>query len=121
MRTTPDFGERQRFFAQSPIFIKKRREEDNGQQFVFPGDEDANALMTATLQKKLERAGLNYEAAVAFDPEYQNPKTKKITFNKIDLIGTFCPVIVEGDPEAVRFAWDVGVGHSTGIGFGALR
>lgn len=121
MRTTPDFGERQRFFAQSPIFIKKRREEDNGQQFVFPGDADANALMTATLQKKLGRAGLNCNASVAFDPEYQNPKTKKITFNKIDLIGTFCPVIVEGDPEAVRFAWDVGAGHSTGIGFGALR
>jgi CRISPR-associated endoribonuclease Cas6 len=119
--TTPEFGERQRFIAQSPVFIKKRREEGKGQQFVFPGDEDANALMTATLQKKLDRAGMGYEASVAFDPEYQNPKTKKITFNKIDLIGTFCPVIVEGDPEAVRFAWVVGVGHSTGIGFGALR
>lgn len=121
MRTTPDFGERQRFVAQSPVFIKKRREDGKGQQFVFPGDEDAGALMTATLQKKLERAHLNCRATVAFDPEYQNPKRKKITFNKIDLIGTFCPVIVEGDPEAVRFAWDVGVGHSTGIGFGALR
>jgi len=29
-------------------------------------------------------------------------------------------VIVEGDPRAVQFAWEVGVGNSTGIGFGAL-
>lgn len=121
MQTTPRFGERQRFVAQSPVFIKKRREDGNGQQFVFPGDDDANALMTGTLQKKLVRAGMDHDVSVAFDPNYKNPKTKKITFNKIDLIGTFCPVIVAGHPEAVRFAWDVGVGHSTGIGFGALR
>jgi CRISPR/Cas system endoribonuclease Cas6 (RAMP superfamily) len=30
-------------------------------------------------------------------------------------------VVVEGTPEAVRFAWTVGVGELTGSGFGALQ
>jgi CRISPR/Cas system endoribonuclease Cas6 (RAMP superfamily) len=30
-------------------------------------------------------------------------------------------VIVEGSAEAVGFAWNVGIGNGTGIGFGALR
>jgi CRISPR/Cas system endoribonuclease Cas6 (RAMP superfamily) len=29
-------------------------------------------------------------------------------------------VIIEGKPETKLFAWDVGIGNSTGIGFGAI-
>ena len=35
--------------------------------------------------------------------------------------GSVCPVVVKGPPEAVQFAWQVGVGELTGSGFGALR
>ena len=28
---------------------------------------------------------------------------------------------LKGSPEQIAFAWDVGVGNSTGIGFGALK
>jgi CRISPR/Cas system endoribonuclease Cas6 (RAMP superfamily) len=30
-------------------------------------------------------------------------------------------VVVTGTPEAVQFAWTVGVGELTGSGFGALK
>ena len=121
MRVTPEFGNYQRFLTQSPIFIKRSRPEAKGHQFFFPKDAEANGYLTETLQRKLTIAGLSTDVSVVFDPDYRNPKTKMIQFNQIDLKATFCPVIVEGDAEAVRFAWDVGVGNSTGIGFGALR
>jgi CRISPR-associated endoribonuclease Cas6 len=43
-----------------------------------------------------------------------------VKYRDINIKGTLCPVIVEGDPRAVQFAWEVGVGNSTGIGFGAI-
>jgi CRISPR/Cas system endoribonuclease Cas6 (RAMP superfamily) len=30
-------------------------------------------------------------------------------------------VIIKGTPEQLAFAWNVGLGNSTGIGFGALN
>lgn len=57
---------------------------------------------------------------VSFDKNYFNPKTKLVRINGIDSRANFCPVIIEGNPEAIRFAWNVGVGHSTGCGFGAI-
>lgn len=121
MRPTPDFGNRQRFFAESPVFIKRRRPNNEGDQFYLPSDPEANGFLTETLQHKLRIANLPTAVSVAFDPSFVNPDTKLITFNGIDLRASACPVIVEGDPKAVAFAWEVGVGNGTGIGFGALR
>ena len=121
MAVTPEFGNSQRFFAESPIFIKRSRADKSGHQFFFPSDDTANQYLTETLQRKLEIAGLSTDVSVQFDPDYQNPKIKMVRFKGIDLKATFCPVIVDGAAEAVGFAWDVGVGNSTGIGFGALR
>jgi CRISPR-associated endoribonuclease Cas6 len=33
----------------------------------------------------------------------------------------WCPVIIKGRPETKLFAWNVGLGNSTGIGFGAIK
>ena len=116
---TPDFGERQRFLAQSPIYIQ--RDIEGNKKYFFHSDPESNSLLTETLQHKLKKAGYSTNVSVAFDPDYRNPYVKKAIFNEIDIKGTMCPVIVEGDPRAVQFAWEVGVGNSTGIGFGALR
>lgn len=120
LQPTPEFGGKRKFLVQSPVLIKRTRE-DGGQQYFFPSDEKANDYLTETMRHKLSKAGMSHQIDVKFDPEYENPKTKKIRYNKIDIKGTLCPVIVEGDPEAVSFVWDVGVGNSTGIGFGAVR
>ena len=121
IQRTPEFGEQQRFVAQSPILIKRKREGAQHHQYFYPSDPEANQLLTHTMQEKLQRAGLSTDVSVAFDPTYQNPKSKKVRYRGIDIKATLCPVIVQGDPRAVQFAWEVGVGNSTGIGFGALR
>jgi CRISPR-associated endoribonuclease Cas6 len=79
--------------------------------------------MTKTMQTKLRAAGLEQHAdavSVRFDTSYAGAKTKLVDIHGIKNRTSVCPVIVEGSPEAVAFAWDVGVGHSTGAGFGAL-
>ena len=120
IQRTPDFGEQQRFVVQSPVLVQRRPEGAPHQKYYLPSDPEANGLLTETLQRKLERFGLPTEVSVAFDSSYAQPKTKLVHYYGIDIRATFCPVIVQGDPRAVQFAWEVGVGNSTGIGFGAL-
>lgn len=121
MKPTPDFGTKQLFLAQSPILIKRKREDSAHHQYYFPDDPEANELLTETLHRKLERIGLSTNVSVKFDETYPKPIVKKIIYRNIDIKATICPVIVEGAAEAVAFAWDVGIGNSTGIGFGALK
>lgn len=121
MQVTPNFGQHHRFVTQSPVFIQRRIEGCQHPKYFFPTDPEANAYLTETLQRKLQRFGLPSDVSVAFDPNYKKVGFKKIRFHGLDLRAAFCPVIVEGNERAVQFAWEVGVGNSTGIGFGALR
>ncbi|MBU0560433.1 MAG: CRISPR-associated endoribonuclease Cas6 [Bacteroidetes bacterium] len=119
MQDTPKFGNKERFTVSSPVFIRKYDENKKAAHLTFKDDE-ADAYLTDTLKKKLNTAKLNTDVKVSFDKTYHNPKTKLVTIDGIKNRASFCPIIIEGDPEAIRFAWDVGVGHSTGCGFGAL-
>lgn len=121
IQRTPKLGSRQRFLAQSPILVKRQVEGEKHDHYYFPGDKNVDKYLTETFHHKLQKAGLSLDASMRFDPDYTKVKTKKITFNKIDIKAALCPVIVEGDPRAVQFAWEVGAGNSTGIGFGALK
>lgn len=120
LRPTPEFGFRQRFVARSPILIKRTLEKRQV-QFYYPEDGESDRLLTETLHRKLEVAGLPTEVQVSFDRTYAQPKKKLCRYKGIDNKGTLCPVIVSGDPAAVAFAWEVGIGNSTGIGFGAIE
>lgn len=121
IQRTPEFGTRQRFLVQSPILIKRKRDNGKHHQYYFPKDKEANLLMTETLQFKLKKMNLPTEVSVVFDPAYRNPRTKIIKFKGVDIKGTLCPVIVEGHPRAVQMAWEVGLGGGSGIGMGALH
>lgn len=121
MQQTPNFGEKHTFFLQSPVLIK-RTFEDRELKFFLPHDTMANQYLTETLRHKLKHVGKDdLSVQVAFDLSYSKIKTKLVnykgTFNK----AAYCPVTLEGNPEAIAFAWEVGVGNSTGIGFGALK
>ena len=121
IQVTPDFGNRYRFVVQSPVFIQRRIEGSKHPQYFFPPDPEANGCLTETLKNKLRRFGLPSDVAVAFDPQYNKVCYKKVRFNQLHLRAAFCPVIVQGAERAVQLAWEVGVGNSTGIGFGALK
>lgn len=116
----PQFQTKQKFYLNSPVFIK-RNQGDRIHYYLFR-DQESDVLMTQTLQTKLKKAGLNSEGVkVGFDRNYHSPKTKMVDYNGIGCKASICPVIVEGTAEQVVFAWNVGIGNSTGIGFGALK
>jgi CRISPR-associated endoribonuclease Cas6 len=58
---------------------------------------------------------------ISFDTSYINAGTKKITYKGVENKASWCPVIIKGKPETKLFAWNVGLGNSTGIGFGAIK
>ena len=126
LQATPEFaaGE-QPFRVASPVFIKYLPPEakfGTPADHLLPGHPLADELLTATLRHKLRQAGLDDAgAAVRFDPTHlAAAKTKLFRYKQVQCKGSICPVLVSGSAEQIRFAWEVGVGHSTGIGCGAL-
>lgn len=116
----PSFQNVQTFFTASPVFIKRRI--DNNEKHITHENPSSSLYLTETLKKKLQTANLSSEGVtIKFDGAYTNPRTKIIRYNEIGNRVSVCPVIVEGTPEQLAFAWNVGVGNSTGIGFGALK
>ena len=120
LKENPVFPPRQQFFVASPVFV--RMFENNKCVHLTYENEKSADFLTETMQRKLALAGLPTDSVrVSFDKTYPNPSTKLIKYNAIGNRVNWCPVVVEGTPEQVVFAWNVGVGHSTGIGFGALK
>lgn len=116
----PDLSERSLFFPASPIFIKRRAGEK--EEHILYSDPRAGDFMKDTLITKLTKAGLSDDSLnVGFDTTFPKAGTKKITYNNIQNRANWCPVIIEGKPEIKQFAWNVGLGNSTGIGFGAIK
>jgi CRISPR-associated endoribonuclease Cas6 len=116
----PDLADRSLFFTASPIFIK-RRVEDRVNHIRFD-DPLAGSYLKETLQTKMNEAGIEDGSFdIRFETTYLKAGTKKITYNGVQNRANWCPVIIEGKPETKLFAWNVGLGNSTGIGFGAIK
>ena len=126
MQQAPAFaaGE-QAFRVASPVFIKHLPAEaplGSPADHLLPGHPLADELLTQTLRRKLRQAGLDDTgAAVRFDPAFiATAKTKLFRYKQVQCRASNCPVLVRGSAEQIQFAWEVGVGNSTGIGCGAL-
>lgn len=121
IQETPQFDEQEKFFAASPILIKRKLEDGREKHFSYE-EENTDDLMTETLQTKLRSAGLpDGGVRVRFDRTYPGAKTKLVGYGKIKNKANICPVIINGSPEQIGFAWDVGIGNSTGVGFGSIE
>lgn len=117
---TPFFEKTKAFFTASPVFIKRRINE-NEKHITFE-DPSSDQFLTETFQKKLQAAQLPYEnVRIEFDRTFANPRTKIIRYKEVASRVSVCPVIVNGTAEQIGFAWNVGIGNSTGIGFGSLK
>ena len=122
----PTFNGSHRFKTDgAPVIVRRYREDGSREYLLSDQGEAAAKVMTRVLRRKLEAAGYGEEhvgsTTVQFDQMYPNPHTRLTTVKGTKHKGSVCPVVVEGTPEAVRFAWTVGVGELTGSGFGALR
>jgi len=110
------------FRVASPVLARSKKIEEKVRHYIF-SDEEADEVLTQTLRHKLDKAGMSnlaVETQVRFDRSYPKAHTKLVTISGIANRASICPVIVEGPPQAVEFAWNVGIGHLTGSGFGAL-
>lgn len=108
------------FYCASPILIK--RSSDNKEIHYRFDDPESDTLLTETLRYKLKIAGMKEEGAyVTFERNYPAAKTKVIYYKNIGNKVNICPVLIKGTAEQISFAWNVGVGNSTGIGFGSLK
>ena len=115
LQEPPRFSEKHCFHVASPVLVKEKK------AFLYFDCEKSSEILTRTFTTKLKQANLDSDGvSVYFDKTYQNPQRKSAVYRGIRNIGNICPVIVEGSPQQVQFSWCVGVGHSTGIGFGAL-
>jgi CRISPR-associated endoribonuclease Cas6 len=120
IEATPDLADRTVFQWASPVFIR-RFEGEIDTHYTFE-DENAGKFMEETLLHKMKIAGLPGDESlkIRFDISSADKRTKVIDYRGIKNRVNLCPVIMEGKPETKAFAWNVGLGNSTGIGFGAI-
>jgi CRISPR-associated endoribonuclease Cas6 len=116
----PDLSGREHFFVASPIFIKRRFEDVT--EHILYTDERAPQFLKETLQTKMKLAGIqDEEFEICFDPMHAKAGLKLVNYKGIMNKANWCSAIIKGSPEIKLFAWNVGLGNSTGIGFGAIR
>ena len=116
----PDLTQRERFFVASPIFIK--RDIDNDIKHILYTDERAPQLLKETLLNKMKLVGIaDDDFEVYFDLSYTKAGHKVVNYKGIGNKANWCSVIIKGSPATKLFAWNVGLGNSTGIGFGAIK
>ena len=118
---TPSLENQELFYCASPIFIKRKMEDGNIKQFTYD-DEQTSTLLKETLTAKMREAGLEEDEAldIKFDTSYNRKRLKLIHYRGIGNKANLCPVIIKAKPETKLFAWNVGIGNCTGIGFGAI-
>lgn len=114
----PPMAWQKRFNVGSPVFVKNWA--NNNAQHLRFDNPSASEVLTRILHKKMEKVGLGGDVTVRFDRLYKKAKTKLIEISNVKNRCNVCPVIIEGAPELIRFAWEVGVGSSTGCGFGGV-
>ncbi len=121
----PDLEKRDIFLPASPVLIK-RREEDK-MHYYFYDSPEATALLTETMHYKMKKAGLPYEPdlEISFDQSDPRKGSKMVSYKKGEHIiknrASWCRLQIKGSAQSKLFAWNCGVGNSTGIGFGAVE
>jgi CRISPR-associated endoribonuclease Cas6 len=116
----PEFEHMAYFHQGSPIFIKRTLDDGSQKHYTYL-DHESDSLLTETLQNKLKIAGLSPDGVkVQFDKTFPKANTTILNYRGINNRTSLCPVIITGSQEQIGFAWDVGVGNSTGIGLGSL-
>jgi len=117
---TPEFRPTETFLMASPVLLKLKTE--TGTKHITLEDAEFEEVLNQSFKNKLKRAKLPTDGVLLkLDPNSNFRKTKLVTYNGIKNKTTFAPISITGSSEQIGFAWSVGLGSSTGIGFGALK
>ncbi|MBN2733138.1 MAG: CRISPR-associated endoribonuclease Cas6 [Balneolaceae bacterium] len=117
---SPDFKEKWRFKVSSPVLVRRNRNDLSREHLTY-NDNEVDKYLKRTLNRKLKEADIQHDDfRISFDKSYSGARTKLIDIKGTKLKVNLCPILMEGDPQAIEFAWNVGIGELTGSGFGAL-
>lgn len=120
IKNIPKFNSFEKFLMASPVLLKMK--DENRIKHITLEDDNFEQVLTESFKNKLEKANLNPEGvSIRLNPETNFRQTKLVTYKGIKNKTSLAPIIIEGTPEQIAFAWCVGLGNSTGIGFGALK
>lgn len=112
--------------TKSPVLLKQRDFETRKNIYYTYEDEinTTSELMKHIILKKAEKANVSIgenDFELFFDHNYPKKKTRWITVKSVNNKTSVCPVVIKTNKKEVAdFIYDVGVGHSTGSGFGFL-
>ena len=116
IQENPDLSNQNYFLLGSPVFVKRNIADNKTKHFIF-SEKETGELLKETLKTKMKLVDLFDDTLeIYFDPNFLNPQVKLIDYNGIKNRVNWCPVIINGKPETKLFAWNVGLGNSTGIG-----
>jgi CRISPR/Cas system endoribonuclease Cas6 (RAMP superfamily) len=104
--------------------LSRRNRDDGGRDHLLHDNPEVDSTLTRTLRTKLRVAGFDerhLDVIAGFDRSYPKPYSKVVQYKGLEFKASVCPVIVAGTPEAVRFAYDVGIGELTGCCLGFLK
>lgn len=121
-RAIPEFESGQRVFRLlSPVLVKQTLLPPATTHLLYDNPL-ADEILTDSLRHKLRLTGRDESGvSVAFDRTYSGAKTKLFRYKQVQCRANMCPVLISGSAAQLAFAWCVGVGHSTGLGCGALQ
>lgn len=121
IQENPDLTDKDYFIAASPVFVKRKVENDRIKHFTYD-DEETATFLAETLLSKMAQVGLVDETLeISFDQNYRKAKCKVLNYNGVKNKANICPLIIKAKPQTKVFAWNVGIGNSTGIGLGAIK
>ncbi|KGN92591.1 CRISPR-associated endoribonuclease Cas6 [Porphyromonas canoris] len=116
----PDLSGCDIFYPVSPILLKQKQPEGGYSHIIF-SDKEADKVLTESLQAKLRMGGLEDPSAYAeFIRDSGGAKGMLIDYRGVKNKTSWCPIRIVGKPETKLYIWNIGIGHSTGIGFGCI-
>jgi len=121
-QTIPEFSDNYRFKVASPVLVRSNQD-DGSRKHLLYDEKEADEILTKRMKAKLEAANFDKtesKISISFDRSYPNPQTKLVDIKGTKLRANVCPVKIKGSSDAIKFAWNVGVGELTGSGFGAI-
>lgn len=124
----PDFSDKINVKTLSPIIVRTKKEIDGNLKVwdLAPGDQFFRNLEKNLINKYLKYNDLDgTDKKIKIYSEMRNVKSKRISIEKGDK-KTFhraymMDLILEGDKELLKFAYDAGLGEKSGLGFGMIK
>lgn len=106
------------FVTLSPILLK--RHDNDHYDFITVNDHDFAECLEAQTRKKMSKIlGRDVELKLTVD-DNPNHKTRTVIYDKVKNIASYCQVNIECSKEVANIIYNIGLGQSTGCGFGTM-